>query len=175
MKYFYDTEFHERGEGYPIELISIGMVAEDGRELYAVLSDFDWHSLNDSPSGPWLKKHVLPYCEGAEFNAHGMPSHGVRMQLQRLIGNDPSPEFWAYYGAYDHVVLCQLFGRMVDLPRNFPMFTHDIKQLMGSLGISKDQLPKQETGHHRAIDDARWVKAAWEWISGLSANVTEVE
>src|SRR4051812_11038169 len=34
MKYFYDTEFLE--DGQTIELISIGIVAEDGREYYAV-------------------------------------------------------------------------------------------------------------------------------------------
>ena len=34
MKYFYDTEFIE--DGSTIELISIGVVAEDGREYYAV-------------------------------------------------------------------------------------------------------------------------------------------
>ena len=34
MRYFYDTEFLEDGE--TIDLISIGIVAEDGREYYAV-------------------------------------------------------------------------------------------------------------------------------------------
>ena len=36
MKYFFDTEFCERGNMHPIELISIGIVCEDGREYYAV-------------------------------------------------------------------------------------------------------------------------------------------
>lgn len=35
MKYFLDTEFHE--DGKTIDLISIGIVAEDGREYYAGL------------------------------------------------------------------------------------------------------------------------------------------
>ena len=33
MKYFYDTEFLE--DGHTFDLISIGIVAEDGREYYA--------------------------------------------------------------------------------------------------------------------------------------------
>lgn len=39
MRYFYDTEFIE--DGHTIELISIGVVAEDGREYYAVSTEFD--------------------------------------------------------------------------------------------------------------------------------------
>ena len=34
VKYFFDTEFYE--DGKTIDLISIGIVAEDGREFYAV-------------------------------------------------------------------------------------------------------------------------------------------
>ena len=44
MRYFYDTEFIEDGE--TIELVSFGVVAEDGREFYAVSSDFDPASAN---------------------------------------------------------------------------------------------------------------------------------
>ena len=39
MRFFYDTEFIEDGE--TIELISIGIVGDDGREYYAVSTDFD--------------------------------------------------------------------------------------------------------------------------------------
>ena len=39
MKYFIDTEFIESGPLNPIQLISIGVVAEDGREFY-------WHNYN---------------------------------------------------------------------------------------------------------------------------------
>lgn len=37
-------------------------------------------------------------------------------------------EFYGYYSAYDHVLLCSLFGTMMDLPKGFPMYTHDLKQ-----------------------------------------------
>lgn len=41
MRYFFDTEFHE--DGQTIDLISIGIVAEDGREFYAVSRDAQLH------------------------------------------------------------------------------------------------------------------------------------
>lgn len=40
MKYWIDTEFIERP--FTIDLISIGLVAEDGREFYAESSEVDW-------------------------------------------------------------------------------------------------------------------------------------
>jgi len=37
-------------------------------------------------------------------------------------------EFYGYYSDYDHVVFCWLFGKMIDLPKGFPMYTIDLKQ-----------------------------------------------
>ncbi len=46
--------------------------------------------------------------------------------------NDKSknPVFHAYYGAYDHVAFCWLFGKMIDLPKGFPMYSVDLKQML---------------------------------------------
>ena len=52
MRYFYDTEFIENGS--TIDLVSIGIVAEDGREYYAVSTDADHTKANK-----WVRKHVL--------------------------------------------------------------------------------------------------------------------
>nr|WP_234899948.1 3'-5' exoribonuclease [Streptomyces filamentosus] len=60
---------------------------------------------------------------------------------------------WAWYGAYDHVVLAQLFGRMIDLPTGIPMWTNDIQQECQRLG--NPQMPEQPAGIHNALADAR--------------------
>lgn len=36
---------------------------------------------------------------------------------------------YGYYSAYDHVALSWLFGKMIDLPQGFPMYTKDLKQI----------------------------------------------
>ncbi len=63
MKYFFDTEFHERIKNplfgkkhHLMELISIGIVDEDGRTYYAVSSDFD---LKAAWKNEWLRENVL--------------------------------------------------------------------------------------------------------------------
>ena len=53
MRYFYDTEFID--DGRTIDLISIGVAAEDGREYYAISTEF-----NPERAGAWVRKHVLP-------------------------------------------------------------------------------------------------------------------
>jgi 3' exoribonuclease, RNase T-like len=53
-KYFLDTEFIE--DGATIDLISIGIVCEDGREYYAINYDCDRTKAND-----WVKENVLKF------------------------------------------------------------------------------------------------------------------
>jgi hypothetical protein len=144
MKIWFDTEFIEDGES--IDLISIGMVSEGGREYYAEFAECD-HSRADS----WVKENVLVHLTGKiKFRDQ------IRREIIAFSG--PSPEFWAYYADYDWVALCQLFGRMVDLPTGWPMYCRDLKQLEDSIGVA---LPKQESGEHHALADARWARLAW--------------
>jgi hypothetical protein len=57
VKYWIDTEFIERP--YAIDLISVGLVAEDGREFYAESSEVDW-----SKASRWTLDNVRPQLEG---------------------------------------------------------------------------------------------------------------
>jgi hypothetical protein len=63
MNYYLDTEFHEYkkkpliGKAIDtIELISIGIVAEDGREYYAVCNEFDLQPLLQRKYRLWLDR-----------------------------------------------------------------------------------------------------------------------
>ncbi|HZC16762.1 MAG TPA: hypothetical protein VE309_08370, partial [Caulobacteraceae bacterium] len=57
MKYWIDTEFIERP--FSIDLISIGIAAEDGREFYAESSEVDW-----SKASQWTLQTVRPQLDG---------------------------------------------------------------------------------------------------------------
>jgi hypothetical protein len=71
-------------------------------------------------------------------------------------------ELWGYYSAYDHVILCWLFGTMVELPKGMPMFTMDVKQFAMHYGNPKIDVPDKDL--HNALADAKWTKAAWEFV-----------
>lgn len=153
MNYFLDTEFIERGAGEPIDLISIGIVAEDGREFYAVSNEF-----NPDDASEWVKENVIAKLGDEPRQTVAEITHGILA----FVGNE-KPEFWGYYADYDWVVLCQLFGAMIDLPDGWPMFCYDIKQLAVMLG--NPPLPQQGKGEHNAVADARWNKVAYDFLA----------
>lgn len=157
MRFFIDTEFIESGPGKPIHLLSIGIVAEDGRELYLENSDAPLNEAND-----WVKANVLPQMNGPRF-----PRVVIRSEVHRFIGDgDPKPEFWGYYADYDWVVFCQLFGSMVNLPNGWPMYCRDLKQWCDDLGNPK--LPPQDSTEHNALNDARWNRRVHEYLAELT-------
>jgi hypothetical protein len=168
MKYFYDTEFIE--DGTTIDLISIGVVADNGREFYAISTEF-----NPKKASQWVKDNVLVHLPERNVNLTDpfvsprikeesqawMSCAEIMKRLFHFIGDD-KPEFWGYYSAYDHVALCQLFGTMMDLPKGWPMYTRDLKQWCDALGNPK--LPEQGKGEHHALADAKWNRAVYFFL-----------
>jgi len=171
--YTYDCEFKE--DGKTIDLISIGMVSGDGREFYAVSNEFNTRRVaNDD----WLMKNVMTSIEHEQFviqdfegtpvlrdfvvtDPAAMSKADMGNALLDFIfgpGTSPSkgtpPELWNWYGAYDHVALCQIWGSMMSLPPGMPMFSNDIKQLHKEAGYPS--MPRQPEGLHNALADAKF-------------------
>lgn len=244
MKYFFDTEFHERikkpwfGKKYHLmELISIGIIDEDGRTYYAVSSDFD---LKAAWKNDWLRENVLRSIyrelrdiqnenpvermlygnlwEGFSYKSlkvliswHGKKNDQIAAEIFDFVNpdlgfnssgynnsefRDPNhpmslhftkhnvidikehfyaqPEFYAYYADYDWVLLCSLFGSMMQLPPGFPMYCKDLKQYkddaaenvvyhyeaktkLAKLTVleAQKEYPLNEA-EHNALADAKW-------------------
>ena len=156
MKYWFDTEFIE--DGVTIDLLSIGVVCEDGREFYAQNRD-----ANLDAASEWVRDNVFPGMRDCP-DERILHKEQLRSALYYFIEyGEGTPEFWAYYGDYDWVVLCQLFGTMMDLPEGWPMFAMDVKQLAVSLG--SPELPPQDSAEHNALNDARWTRDAWKFLA----------
>jgi hypothetical protein len=169
MKYWYDTEFLE-DPNYPIELISIGIVAEDGREYYAEV-DLDDKVFERVLDHEWLMAYVIPHLSRTHMKHKSQIADEIRLFV---TGN--KPEFWAYCGAYDHVVLNQLYGTMVDHPSKWPFYTNDIAQLAHNLGFNRRDLPELTEEHgvaHSAISDARWCRDAYYTLRHHGAIINE--
>lgn len=154
MKIWFDTEFYENGR--IIDLISIGLVREDGATYYAETE------VSQPIAGrtDWLRHNVLPRLTGEQrIRAY------IAKEIVEFAGE--KPEFWAYYADYDWVALCQIYGTMIDLPKGWPMYCRDVKQLCVDLGNPK--LPEQTSTEHHALADAKWAKEAWEFLQGLKS------
>lgn len=165
MKYFLDTEFIEAGRRNPVTLISIGIIAEDGRSFYAISSEFNPDDAND-----WVKANVLTRLNDmvlATYHLGRVPVAEIAHGVRSFVGKD-KPEFWGYYADYDWVVFCQMFGAMIDLPKGWPMYCRDLKQFADNVGNPK--LPEQGKGEHNALADAKWNKAAYEFLDRHSLS-----
>jgi hypothetical protein len=149
---WFDTEFIE--DGKTIDLISIGLVKEDGSTYYAECAEADLSRADD-----WVKANVLVHLTG-EIK----PRKEIAAEIIDFAGKNP--EFWAYYADYDWVALCQLYGRMIDLPKGWPMFCRDIKQRCVELG--NPRLPEQAEAEHNALADAKWNKLAFDFLERRS-------
>lgn len=176
MRVVFDSEFSERGPLLPIQPISFGFIAEDGRELYVINEE----CLSAVMRNPWLAANVRPHLPIHEDQVTlggwitqwdaNHPEYEYVLSLDLLVHtvrefltSIPGLELWAYYGAYDHVVLCQLFGAMEDLPPGIPMFTHELQQLIEQHPDVK--LPPDSDIPHHALWDARWAAEVYRLLT----------
>lgn len=292
MKYFYDTEFLEGAQKRridnlelpkmfntknTIDLISIGIVSEDGREYYAISKDFNlkeaWYRYDlkvEEAYGDmrnrfpnviakkvyWIRENVLKpifedlvnrwaqeeekvnqlgatsgYNPPIKFSyknmkklvrKYGKTNKQISKEIYDFVNPDlgyhvtgynnselkeggrlhehfekhnvgsdgihyyAQPKFYSYYGAYDHVAFCWLFGKMIDLPMGFPMYSIDLKQELDNKymyqenkyeNLTRKQVwnqdvkqlegyPKQ-TNEHNALADAQWNKKLYEFLKEL--------
>lgn len=176
---WYDTEFLE--DGRTIMPISIGMVRERPGQpgefdtLYAINREAD---LGRIEASPWLVQNVLPHLpvEADEDEMHWWnPEHpdsvhavtraAMADQVHRFMCTaEGTVQLRSWYGAYDHVMLAQLFGPMIARPGCMPMWTYDLRQRQEELGITDDQLPPPAEGtEHSAIADA-WHHQQIDWF-----------
>lgn len=179
MRIFHDHEFLEDGRRiYPI---SVGMVAEDGRELYLVNAEMPAPLIADRP---WLMDNVVPHLPTRHsmpgpmggtggvtldfFHDDVQPLDVIRAQVLDFIRATPDPQLWAWYGAFDHVSLAWLFGAMIDMPHVVPWFTNDIRTLALLAGVgAQAREPKQQGREHHALDDAKHDRELFHYYAPL--------
>lgn len=167
-RYFYDWEFQEQQDPKTglttIFPISLGMVSDDGRELYLVNNSYwQWEYEGLVKTSDWVRDNVLNYITDADRSQYGYNFKRFGMHIKHFISQggkitDRSyVELWGYFAAYDHVALAQCFGSMIQLPDSIPMHTKDLKQLVGTKRIGF--VPENE---HHALSDARWNRKVWD-------------
>jgi hypothetical protein len=174
-RFAYDTEFIE--DGRTIDLISIGIIREDGQEYYAVNSEMPFSRIREHR---WLMENVFPFLlmkstvapDGEQLLLlPDLPHPSVKPKkiiakevYEFLTSGEHDPEIWAYYGSYDHVVFAQLWGVMAQLPNPMPMRTRDVADLLDEYD-AWDGRPLQDSATaHNALADARNVMEILQYI-----------
>lgn len=158
MRFWFDTEFYENG--FTIELISIGVVSEDERTFYAETIRAPLLATKSQ----WLEENVKPHLRGITLNH-------TRLRNDLILFFGENPEIWGYYPSYDWVALCQIYGTMMDLPKDWPQAPLDIRQLAIDREVTdKDLFPAQTGAEHDALADAQWAREAWRHIINTSTK-----
>ena len=155
MNYYLDCEFIEDfhkpffgKKRHFIDLISIGVVSEDNRNYYAISNEYRYKD-----ASVWVKENVIKpmYIDTvhgdsrnryntSNFQKHfGLDNEQIKSDLLKFFGCYRDVAFWrapegikvyGYYSSYDLVLFCSLFGRMIDLPKGFPMYCIDLMQML---------------------------------------------
>lgn len=126
-----------------------------------------------------IANDIVEFVYGKSSNQDGL-SPLEEAQMYKPNPHIEKPKFHAYYADYDWVAFCWLFGRMIDLPKGFPMYCVDLKQELDrkiekfgeqiaiTLGDIKQHpsYPKQEN-EHNALADARWNLELHKFINKL--------
>jgi 3' exoribonuclease, RNase T-like len=208
MKYFIDFEFIE-GFHKPlfgkkrhfIDLISVGIVAEDGREYYAISNEF-----RRKDADKWVNENVIDKIEGELFQKQtpfekthfnfglktllkwfGKSNLTIAREIKEFCNQDmvidntsyPVIEFNGYYADYDWVLFCSLFGKMIDLPNAFPMYCKDLKQLLDEKLMTKYSVNNTEitllysTLNPKWIVEIRSIETLEEKIEYIKTFVTD--
>jgi hypothetical protein len=175
MRFFLDTEFIE--DGVRIWPLSIALAGADGSEFYYEVADIFSPEPND-----FVKEHVLPHMGKKpdplpmtkmfhyRWTVPDVPpcsAPEAAVALKAFVGPG-KPEFWAHCGAYDWVLVCQLFGTMMDLPENWPHACFEINQLRASLG--NPILPEHNEAYgpkHHALADARHERDVFNYLARI--------
>jgi hypothetical protein len=171
MKVFFDTEFTGLHQG--TTLISIGLVAEDGRTFYAESIEYDKSQIDD-----WLEKNVLanlmtiePHYNNCDYDNQRMKDtlNQIAINLTYWLNRIGDVEIWSDCLAYDWVLFCDLFGGAMRIPKNVYYIPFDICTLMKMKGVDPDinreafvGLGGYTTAKHNALHDARVIKACYD-------------
>ena len=137
-----------------IDLISLAVVCGDGREFYAVSTEFGAARAND-----FVHTTVLPLLEPRDSQVwmsrtrsrtRCLPSSATRCR-----GSGPGAA-----RRYDWMVIAQLFPVVDRMPEGWLYTAYDIMQLVERAGLTIDPLdptlPPPPADAHHALADARW-------------------
>ena len=165
MKVFFDTEF--TGLHQDTTLISIGLIAENGKTFYGQFSDYDREQVDG-----WIKENVignLPATPQELYATADMVFYGCREQvasgLKTWLSQFDEVEMWSDCLSYDWVLFNQLFGHAFDIPDNVYYIPFDICTLFKIKGvdpdINREEFAEMKGVKHNAMHDAKVIHACY--------------
>jgi hypothetical protein len=171
VKVFFDCEFTQLRKDST--LISLGMVADNGKEFYAEFTDFDKSLVDD-----WIEDNVMKnllFRDSKPFKAivGGVTlikedKHMIQAALASWLAQFDTVELWSDVHHYDVVLLFDIFGHAFKIPHNVYYIPFDIATMFKTLGLDPDTdretfIDKPIKGDkHNALYDSRVIQACYD-------------
>lgn len=168
---FFDTEFS--GLHQQAYLLSLAFVPLEGPWFYAVFTDADLEPLRKSK---FHRENTLPHLDLTPSQQQALPAGTyVRSSREKVVAAlteylatfaapDPKKKtlaVWADVPAYDWILLCELFGGALELPKHIHYVVRDLATLL------------EAKGYH--IDTDRFALAYNEDSADVEANVNSAD
>lgn len=187
MKLFFDLEF--TGLHKTTNIMSIGIISEDGKKFYAEINDYDKSQVND-----WLEQNVIkhfsfnyqnvaipkmPVCMCNNY-ACKQSFEDVRETLNTWLNQFDEIQFVSDVCHYDFVLMIDLIsGHALDLPINISAVCHDINQDIAAyhkisdseaFDLSREEFLINNSVHikgekHNALYDAKVIRAIYDIVN----------
>ncbi len=173
MKVFFDTEF--TGLHQFTTLISIGCIADNGREFYAELTDYDRGQIDKISDR--ARDRVLnlvynntenrAYTDGAHTGRSGDVSY-IAGELKLWLESLGEVEMISDCLSYDWVLFCQLWDHAFNIPKNVYYIPFDIATLFEIKNVDPDINREKfadltdDQIKHNVLWDAKVIKACYE-------------
>lgn len=184
MNLYFDTEF--TGLKKSTQLISLGIIYENGRTFYAEFNDY-----NPNECDEWIQKNVIEKLTLSDKNyfwkidesdgstiCKGSKQY-VRAHLEYWLSAYDNIQLVSDVCHYDMVLFVDLFGTAFDLPASINPSCHDINQDIAkyfniserkAFDVSRAEMTlvelKDSDEQHNSLYDAKVIKAIYEKIHG---------
>ncbi len=177
MIIFLDTEFTGLHKG--TSLVSLALVANNGKEFYAEFNDYDSNQVDD-----WIAANVFSKLEFNEEQTALFENRttfkmknnkgAVAVKLQEWINQFDFVEIWADVPAYDWVLFCDLFGGALKIPGNIFYAPFDLATAFRLKGLIEPESKNERDVkrfefagiapvlQHNALEDARIEKMCFD-------------
>lgn len=186
MKIFLDSEF--TGLHRNAQLISLGMIAENGTYFYAEFTDYDDRGLDEwiienVVKNLYLKEDYSLYAVAEPISENTIKRYDamtvkdstehIRFRLEKWLSQFENIEIWSDCLSFDWVLFCDIWKHAFNLPSNIFYIPFDICTLMKVKGIDPD-ISREEFmrcqikgNKHNALYDAQVIMACYNRLMKL--------
>lgn len=84
-------------------------------------------------SNKQIATEIIDFVYRFDFSTGGYTDTALQTNIARVT----PIEFYAHFADYDWVLFCSLFGDMSNLPKGFPQYCKDLKQMLDELVANK--------------------------------------